>query len=73
MAGSTIFFLVLVGAVGACRLVELRLAALTGEETYERHGRSVLELVGVFAPRHPSRRSPHGARGARACANPTAA
>jgi len=31
----------------------LRLAALTGEDTYERHGRSVLELVGVFAPRHP--------------------
>ena len=26
MAGSTIFFLVLVGAVGACRLVELRLS-----------------------------------------------
>jgi uncharacterized protein YyaL (SSP411 family) len=31
----------------------LRLAALTGETSYERHGRSVLELVAAFAPRHP--------------------
>ncbi len=31
----------------------LRLAALTGEATYERHGQSVLQLVHRFAPRHP--------------------
>ncbi len=31
----------------------LRLAALTGDASYERHGRSVLELVAAFAPHHP--------------------
>ena len=31
----------------------LRLAALTGEERYERHGRSVLRLLHPFAARHP--------------------
>jgi uncharacterized protein YyaL (SSP411 family) len=32
----------------------LRLAQLTGEERYERHGASVLELMAEIAPRHPS-------------------
>ncbi len=31
----------------------LRLAALTGEEPYERHARGVLALVAEIAPRHP--------------------
>jgi uncharacterized protein YyaL (SSP411 family) len=32
----------------------LRLAQLTGEERYERHGQSVLALLGEIAPRHPA-------------------
>jgi uncharacterized protein YyaL (SSP411 family) len=32
----------------------LRLAQLTGEERYERHGESVLALLAEIAPRHPS-------------------
>jgi uncharacterized protein len=32
----------------------LRLAQLTGEETYERHAVSVLRLLAEIAPRHPS-------------------
>jgi uncharacterized protein YyaL (SSP411 family) len=32
----------------------LRLAQLTGEERYERHGESVLALLAEVAPRHPS-------------------
>jgi uncharacterized protein YyaL (SSP411 family) len=32
----------------------LRLAQLTGEERYERHGDSVIALLGEIAPRHPA-------------------
>jgi uncharacterized protein YyaL (SSP411 family) len=32
----------------------LRLAQLTGEERYERHGQSVIALLGEIAPRHPA-------------------
>jgi uncharacterized protein YyaL (SSP411 family) len=32
----------------------LRLAQLTGEERYERHGDSVISLLGEIAPRHPA-------------------
>ncbi len=32
----------------------LRLAQLTGEERYERHGLSVIALLGEIAPRHPA-------------------
>ena len=42
MAGSTIFFLVLVGAVGACRLVELRLS--------RRHQRALAEGGAAVLP-----------------------
>ncbi len=32
----------------------LRLAELTGDERYERHGESVIALLGEIAPRHPA-------------------
>ncbi len=41
------------GSSSAC-LGLLRLAQLTGEERYERHGASVLSLLHEIAPRHPA-------------------
>jgi uncharacterized protein len=32
----------------------LRLAQLTGEQRYERHGTGVIELLGAIAPKHPT-------------------
>jgi len=57
MPGATIFFLVLVGAVGALRLIEMRLSK-RHQRALAAKGAPVLPLGGVRRSRSPSTRVP---------------